>query len=265
MSEENNILVNGDFEQTSSDEATNAVDHGTFFTATAIDGWEATEGRIEIQENPSFHYSAPKDDTGILSSGAVLELDSYDYQSGCWRGKRDNADSTVVQSFTLEEASSFELGFSYAARANTCTSDFSVSVLDASGAVVFLQEFSAHEGNLQVAWQRFTASIDLDAGNYTLAFSSAEYADRDTIGALIDNVSFIDTAPDVVDDAYTLDLGVSEVLNVEAEVGTDTRDVTGLAEDCAGSRHLTRRETIADSDLVGKDGAAFSTSCADGV
>ena len=153
----------------------------------------ATEGRIEIQENPSLHKSTPKDDTGILSSGAVLELDSHDYQSGCWRGRRDNADSTVVQSFTLEDAGSFELGFSYAARGSACTSDFSVSILDESGSVVFFQEFSAHEGNLEVAWQRFTQVLDLDAGDYQLAFSSVEYADRDTIGALIDNVSFVDT------------------------------------------------------------------------
>ncbi|MCY0154089.1 hypothetical protein OEG86_19720 [Hoeflea alexandrii] len=179
--------------------------------------------------------------------------------------KRDNADSTVAQSFTLDTDGTFELGFSYAARATTKTSDFSVSILDASGAVVFFQEFSGHEGNLEVAWQRFTQDLELSAGDYTLAFSSAEYADRDTIGALIDNVSFIDTGPKAQSDAYALDLGVSEILNVEATVGTDTRDVTVLDEDFSGERHLTRLETIADSDLVGKNGAAFSNSRADGV
>ncbi|MBV6650778.1 MAG: calcium-binding protein, partial [Hoeflea sp.] len=261
MSDENNILVNGGFEATTADEAANSVDHGNWYTADAIEGWSATEGSIEIQSR-SF---GPTDATGILSSGAVLELDSHDYRSNCWFGRRDNADSTVAQSFTLDTDGTFELGFSYAARATTKTSDFSVSILDASGAVVFFQEFSGHEGNLEVAWQRFTQDLKLSAGDYTLAFSSAEYADRDTIGALIDNVSFIDTGPKAQDDAYTLDLGVSEILNVEATVGTDTRDVTVLDEDFSGERHLTRLETIADSDLVGKNGAAFSNSRADGV
>ncbi|WP_417667752.1 VCBS domain-containing protein, partial [Roseibium sp.] len=265
MSDDNNILVNGDFEQTAAADATNAIDHGNWYTADAIDGWEATEGRIEIQENPSLHRSAPKDDTGILSSGAVLELDSHDYKAGCWRGRRDNADSTVEQSFSLAEDGAFELGFSYAARGTACTSDFSVSITDAEGNVVFFQEFSASEGNLEVAWQRFTADLDLDAGDYTLAFSSAEYADRDTVGALIDNVSFIDTSPRAENDVYTLDLGVSEVLDVNATLGTDTRTVTVLDEDFSSGRHLTRSDSIADSDMVGKDGAAFSNACSDGV
>ncbi|WP_339765520.1 VCBS domain-containing protein, partial [uncultured Hoeflea sp.] len=194
-----------------------------------------------------------------------MELDSHDYRTGCWRGKRDNADSTVVQSFSLDEAGSFELGFSYAARGNVCTSDFSVSILDANGATVFSQEFSGREGNLDVAWQRFSEDIDLDAGDYTLAFSSAEYADRDTIGALIDNVSLVDTGPDAVDDAYTLDLGTSEILDVAATIGTDTRDVTLLDEDFSGERHLKRLDTVVSSDMAGVDGTAFSNACSDGV
>ncbi|WP_417683881.1 tandem-95 repeat protein [Roseibium sp.] len=262
---DNNILVNGDFEQTSAETAVNSVDHGNWFTADAIDGWEASEGRIEIQNNPSLHNSALKDDTGILSSGAVLELDSYDYSSRCWRGKRDNADSTVTQTFTLDEASQFDFGFSYAARGNTCTSDFSVTITDEAGEVVFFQEFSNSEDNLSVSWQRFSAELELDAGSYALSFSSAEYADRDTIGALIDNVSLVDAAPSAVNDAYTLDLGETEILEVAAVIGTETETQTLLDEDFSGARYLKKLETVEKSNLAAVDGAAFSNACADGV
>jgi VCBS repeat-containing protein len=263
--DDNNILSNGGFENTSAADAENAIDRGSWFTADSIDGWEATQGRIEIQTGAVQHWGVPVDATGILSSGAVLELDSHDAGGGRWYNKGRDADSTVEQSFTLDEAGSFELGFSYAARGHACTSDFEVEIKDADGNVLFNQEFSAHEGNLAVAWARFTKDLELDAGDYTLAFSSKDYADRDTIGALIDNVSLISTGPDTVDDAYTLDLGTSQILTVEAEMGTDTRTVAALDEDFSGQRRLERLDTIVDSDMVGVRGAAFSNACSDGV
>ncbi|MCK7610946.1 Ig-like domain-containing protein [Roseibium sediminicola] len=265
MSDSNNILTNGDFEATGADDATGAVDHGTWFTAEAIEGWQATEGLIEIQDASSGGRGTPVDETGILASGSVLELDSYDYQSRCWRADGREADSTVSQSFTLEEASSFALGFSYAANCSTRTSDFSVTITDEDGNVVFFQEFSAREGNLEVAWQRFEANLDLDAGTYSLSFSSAQYEDRDTVGALIDNVSLVDTAPQAENDSYTLDLGETEVLDVTAVMGTETESVTVLDEDFSGTRHLKRLDTVASSDLAAVDGKAFSNACADGV
>ncbi|MHA7772358.1 VCBS domain-containing protein [Roseibium sp. M-1] len=265
MSDSNNILSNGDFEATTADEATGAVDNGTWFTAEAIEGWEATEGLIEIQHAASAGRGTPVDETGILASGSVLELDSYDYQSRCWRADGREADSTVSQSFTLEEASSFALGFSYAANCSTKTSDFSVTITDEDGNVVFFREFSDKEGNLEVAWQRFETDLDLDAGTYALSFSSAQYEDKDTVGALIDNVSLVDTAPRAANDAYTLDLGESEILTVDAVMGTETENVTVLDEDFSGTRHLKRLDTVASSDLVAVDGKAFSNACADGV
>ena len=269
---DNNILDNGTFDETTASDAEGVTDYGTFYTATAIDGWEASEGLIEIQVNPSFHNATPYDATGELTSGAVLELDSHvTGPSGrCWYSANGTeSDSTVTQTFTLEEAGTFELGFSYAARATTKTSDFSVSILDADGNVVFEQEFSGDEGNLEVAWQRFSQELDLDAGEYVLAFSSREYADRDTVGALIDNVSLVNTGPMAEDDCYTLDLGTSQILEVDAVKDTETVDRTVLEEDFSDvgryTRNLERLDTIAESDLIGKDGAAFSNSCADGV
>jgi len=260
-----NILGNGDFEATSAQAAENAIDRGNWFTADSIEGWTATEGRIEIQTGDSRIGGAPVDATGILSSGAVLELDSHDAGSGRWYCRGRDDDSTVEQSFTIDEAGPFELGFSYAARGNTRTSDFDVVIKDASGTVIFSQEFSDSEGNLAVAWARYTNELGLDAGDYTLAFSSRGYADRDTIGALIDNVSLTSVGPEAEDDSYMLDLGESQILDVDASVATDTRTVTALDEDFSGQRQLERLDTIVDSDMVGSRGSAFSNACSDGV
>ncbi|MEM8812257.1 MAG: VCBS domain-containing protein, partial [Pseudomonadota bacterium] len=268
-----NILENGSFETTSAEEADGVTDRGTWFTADSIDGWRATQGLIEIQVDPAAQCGVPSDPTGLLTSGAVLELDSHNHGdvdqdgTGAFTGKQ--ADSTVTQNFTLDTASTFELGFSYAARFSAATSDFDVTITDASGTIVFSQEFSRHENNLEVAWQRFAEEIDLEAGDYTLAFSSRSFADRDTVGALIDNVSLIDVVaantPEAADDMYTLDLGNSQILEVDAVPDTTTQDVTLYEEDFEGERHLDRLDGVADSDLIGKNGSAFSNSHFDGV
>ncbi|MEO1193644.1 MAG: tandem-95 repeat protein [Pseudomonadota bacterium] len=194
-------LTNGTFDDTSASQADGVTNKGGWFTADAIDGWRAEDGLIEIHTRR--FGGVPKDDSGVpagFTSGRFLELDSHNHGDvdgdGSGASDKKDADSTVIQRFTVSDDSSYELSFSYAARSRVSTSDFDVSIRDSDGNDVFSQAFTGDLGNLEVAWQRFSQEIDLDAGDYVLAFSSRAYQDKDTVGALIDNVAIVDVGPE---------------------------------------------------------------------
>ncbi len=241
-------LDNGSFDGTSASDADGVTEKRGWFTADAVDGWRAEEGLIEIQTRQ--FRGVPEDDSGVpagFTSGRYLELDSHNHGDvdgdGSGASTKKEADSTVIQRFTVSDDSTYDLSFSYAARSRVSTSDFDVTVRDSNGIEVFSQAFTGDLGNLEVAWQRFSQELELSEGDYVLAFSSRTYQDKDTVGALIDNVSLVDVGPDntppVLADAT---FSIPE----ESEAGTVVGTLT--ASDVDGD---TLTFTVAAGDTVG--------------
>ncbi|WP_420548946.1 DUF4114 domain-containing protein [Curvivirga sp.] len=153
-----NLIVNGEFE---------ADTPGSWSTFQNIEGWTATEGHIEIQDHG--HGGTP------VSDDSFLELDAH-------------YNSTVQQAVALT-AGSFVLAFQYSGRDKGAldaeeTSDFSVSLVNSNGEVVWSESFE----DVEKGWQDASFDIEgIEAGDYNLVFSGAGLSD--SYGALIDSVS----------------------------------------------------------------------------
>lgn len=164
-----NLISDGDFE---------AFDLGkTWGTAPSAGAWNAEVGSIEIQEQ--LHGGVPADGYGTdIASGHFLELDSHGA----------NSNSTVSQTFTVDDDGIYQLDFSYAFRnkgGDSTTAPFTVQIM-AGTDVVFEKSFQDIDG-VDDDWDLFSEDVDLSSGNYSLNFI-ADGAE-DTFGALIDNVS----------------------------------------------------------------------------
>ncbi|MTI10965.1 DUF4114 domain-containing protein [Curvivirga aplysinae] len=153
-----NLIVNGEFE---------ADTPGSWSTFKNIEGWTATEGHIEIQDRG--HGGTP------ASDDSFLELDAH-------------YNSTVQQAVALT-AGSFVLAFQYSGRDKGAldaeeTSDFSVSLVNSNGEVVWSESFE----DVEKGWQDASFDIEgIEAGDYNLVFSGTGLSD--SYGALIDSVS----------------------------------------------------------------------------
>jgi len=66
-------------------------------------------------------------------------------------------------------------------------------------------------------------------------------------------------------DTFTLDLAEGEVLEIDAGQSIETQEVVVLDEDFENARKLIRLDTVAQSDLIGVYGSAFSNSYTDGA
>ncbi|MGR5501677.1 hypothetical protein ACQKP3_13170 [Vibrio sp. DNB22_10_4] len=157
------LIQNGDF-------SAPADGPGSWATYSAIDGWEAEVGSIEIQEQ--LHGGVPSDGYGgEVADGNFLELDSHGA----------NSNSTVSQTVTLSEAGTFLLAFSFANRLKGETNDTSPFQVLIDDEVVYDSD------NTSTSWETASLTLDLGEGDHVLSFKAT--GDQDTFGALIDNVS----------------------------------------------------------------------------
>jgi archaellum component FlaF (FlaF/FlaG flagellin family) len=156
------LITNGDFE-----------DHGdlnrsTWGTFETIAGWEATEGKIEIQEGS--HGGTPD----VANDQGFLEVDSHG-------GKDTN--STVETSVTVEEAGLHKLTFDYSPRGEDGADAAETSQVNVlvNGKVV--DTISSET----IGFEKQEYTLSLPAGENTISFQAA--GTDDSLGGLIDNVS----------------------------------------------------------------------------
>ena len=176
-----NLIVNGDFE----DHDTLTRTNGSWDVFEVIPGWTSTSGQIELQ-----------DGVQLDAGNTVAELDVSE-------------NTTLEQVMTIEEAGTFHFTLDYAARSKATggSSDFQVFINDEIYATIV-------NDNTSVETLEFDA--ELGAGDATIRIVGAGASDGR--GALIDNVSLVQTAPadPVVDDTvlrvYLADTDTNETL-----------------------------------------------------
>ncbi|TCI02640.1 DUF642 domain-containing protein [Corallincola luteus] len=159
-----NLIVNGSFDQF---EQTPTRSWSVYQSLT---GWQTTAGSgIEVGKYHLYTSSNPEDDNPW-----VVELDSYN-------------NSAMQQTVQVEQASLFELSFSYAARTNRPNDNIiNVGLLPLSPDLASFNETKRS----QQGWQTVSYKIWLQQGAYDLELSAGGISN--SLGGLIDNVRLID-------------------------------------------------------------------------
>lgn len=190
------LIVNGGFE------AHPALAFGGWDVFTAIEGWTATTGLIEVQE-----LSGP---SGNVAGDAVVELDAF-------------ANSTITQTVLIPDAGLYRFAFDYAlGGTDVATNGIAVSV---NGIALSVPQPTAP------GYRSFTTDLSLPAGPVAVTFSALGISDGR--GTHINNVSLqaVDGTPPAnqppvaVDDAYGLTAG--QTLTVAAATGVRANDRDG--------------------------------------
>ena len=163
-----NLIVNGSFENHGD------LNRGSWGTFDKIEGWQSSEGNIEIQKGK--HGGTP----GAAEGDSVLELDAHE-------GRDTNA--SVFQDVRTGTDGTFKLSFSFSAReigsaANTSASN--------TTEVYWGGEKLATISADQKGWvtHEFDLSIDPE-GDETTRLEFRGTGKDDGIGGLIDNVSLM--------------------------------------------------------------------------
>jgi Ca2+-binding RTX toxin-like protein len=161
-----NLIVNGSFENHGD------LNRGSWGTFDKIEGWQSSEGNIEIQKGK--HGGTP----GAADGDSVLELDAHE-------GRDTNA--SVFQDIRTGNDGTFKLSFSFSAReigsaANTSASN--------TTEVYWGGEKVATISADQKGWEthEFELSIDPE-GDETTRLEFRGTGKDDGIGGLIDNVT----------------------------------------------------------------------------
>ncbi len=153
------LIVNGDF-------ANHTLGDKGWGLFDTVEGWTATDGKIEIQQR---NYG-----TGNVLGNEVVELDS-------------NANSTIAQQLKLTESGTYSFSIDYAMRGNNP---------DTNGVLVYIgDELAAELFPTEKGFQTFEATLELDAGDTALIIKGA--GTSDSIGTVIDNVSLKQTSSSV--------------------------------------------------------------------
>ncbi len=161
-----NLIVNGSFENHGD------LNRGSWGTFDSVEGWQTSEGNIEIQKGT--HGGTP----GAADGDSVLELDAHE-------GRDTNA--SVYQDIRTGSEGTFKLSFSFSAReigsaANTAASN--------TTEVYWGTEKVATISADQKGWEThdFELPVNPDGGDTTRLEFRGTGTD-DGIGGLIDNVS----------------------------------------------------------------------------
>jgi hypothetical protein len=151
-----NLIVNGSFENLPSPLA-----NGTWTTYTAITGWTASVGSIEVRNNVE----------GVAQDGNIfVELDSY-------------GNSTMYsQTVTTVAGSAYTLSYWFAPRLNVASTSNGIQLLFNNVAIDDVTGFS----NLNNAWSLRSFTV-IGTGSDVITF--AAIGTSDSYGGSIDNVS----------------------------------------------------------------------------
>jgi Ca2+-binding RTX toxin-like protein len=161
-----NLIINGSFENHGD------LNRGSWGTFDKIDGWQTSDGTIEIQEGK--HGGTP----GAADGDSVLELDAHE-------GRDTNA--SVYQDIRTGTEGTFKLSFSFSAReiggaANTAASN--------TTEVYWGSEKVATISAEQKGWETHEFELPINSdGDETTRLEFRGTGIDDGMGGLIDNVS----------------------------------------------------------------------------
>lgn len=179
-----NLIVNGSFEDISSDPGIQHVANGSWSVLSVLPGWTTTFGAgIEVRRNVA----------GAAQNGVqFVELDSHSSIAG--KPASYNSNSSMAQSVTTASGQRYTLSFWYSPRPGTAamgsdTNDLGVywNGAQLGGTLTGVNNSGSNQ------WQQYTYTV-VGHGLDILSFSAL--GKQDTYGGSLDNVSLITAVPE---------------------------------------------------------------------